>query len=294
MHRALDESELQQAIQDYQRNGAAVLRNVVASEWIQRLGKGVDALLSTPGPGVDLNRPGEGRFHNDHFAWLRQPDVGAFIRDAGLAELASVIMRSREVRFFYDQLLVKEPGTAKRTPWHQDLPYWPVRGEQILSIWVPIDAASPENGVVTYVKGSHRWNSFFAMDEWSDNGTEIGKLVGTVDPINSPYRRGPNGVSLRDIVDHPERHEFITWNVEPGDVILHHPLVVHGAPGNLSQTMRRRALATRWFGDDARWDDTRPHFLQLIRKLAPEFPYPNLHTGDRIDDPLFPLLWKAA
>ena len=35
------------------------------------------------------------------------------------------MMGCRRVNFFFDQLIVKEPGTAQRTPWHQDLPYGP-------------------------------------------------------------------------------------------------------------------------------------------------------------------------
>ncbi len=64
-----------------------------------------------------------------------------------------------KVWFFYDQLLVKEPNTAEPTPWHQDGPYWPLRGEQVMSIWVPFDHATRETGVVTYVKGSHPFSN---------------------------------------------------------------------------------------------------------------------------------------
>jgi len=194
--------------------------------------------------------------------------------------------------FGLDQLLVKEPNTAKRTPWHQDLPYWPTRGEQILSLWVPLDAATPENGVVTYVKGSHRWQAFFPIDEWSDNATQLADNGISSEEMDTLYRPGPDGATLADIRDRPERDEFLTWNVEPGDVLVHHPLVVHGAPGNLSNNHRRRAIATRWFGDDARWDESRPHFLRIFRKMAPQFPYPALETGDRIEDPLFPVVWE--
>ena len=45
-------------------------------------------------------------------------------------------MRQTEVRFFYDQLFVKEPGTAAITHWHHDLPYWPFRGEHDLRPWL--------------------------------------------------------------------------------------------------------------------------------------------------------------
>lgn len=295
----LTENELERARYEYERDGATVLRNVVSSHWIDRLSKTIDdILLSGSTHGRNFNRPGDGRFFGDLFAWLHQPEFAAFIREAGLAEVAGKIMNSKEVRFFYDQLLVKEPGSTKRTPWHQDLPYWPVRGEQIVSLWVPIDTATPENGVVTYVKGSHRWNAFYRIENWSDNSDDDSRQI--VDEVATEtagletYRDGPNGVGLRDIVEHPERHEFVTWNVEPGDVIVHHPLAVHGAPGNLSQNARRRALATRWLGDDARWDESRPHFMRMMKKSSPDFPYPVLQTGDKVRDQLFPVVWTAA
>src|SRR6185369_14278374 len=92
--------------------------------------------------------------------WLQSEVVAEFVKCSGLGQLAGTIMNCDIVRLFSDQLLVKEPGALKRTPWHQDLLYWPLSGEQILSIWIPLDAATPDTGVVTYVKGSHLWGRF--------------------------------------------------------------------------------------------------------------------------------------
>lgn len=283
--------DVERAVREYEEAGATVLRNVIDPVWIVRLARTVDHILESRATGAEMTRPGEGRFFGDLFSRLLHPDIDSFVKHAGLAQLAALLMKSQEVRFFYDQLLVKEPGTPKRTPWHQDLPYWPASGEQILSIWVPIDAASPENGVVTYVRGSHRWNSFFAMEEWTDNEPVLTDQA--FRPPVGVYRNGQGGQTLADVRDHPERYEFLTWSVEPGDVIIHHPLAVHGAPGNLSRDQRRRALATRWFGDDARWDDSRPHFMRLLRN-QPEFPYPKLETGAPMADDLFPRLWPPS
>ena len=36
----------------------------------------------------------------------------------------------------YDQLFVKEPGTAAGTPWHNDTSYWHIDGQQVCSVWV--------------------------------------------------------------------------------------------------------------------------------------------------------------
>ena len=36
-------------------------------------------------------------------------------------------------------MLVKEPGTAARTPWHHDQSYYPVDGDDLCSLWIPVD-----------------------------------------------------------------------------------------------------------------------------------------------------------
>ena len=291
MAKKLGSAELDLAIEQYDRDGATVLRGIVDPEWISRLSVAIDDLLKSE-RGMDFSAPGEGRFFGDLFSWLHQPEFKAFIFESGLAEVAGKMMRSQNVRFFYDQLLVKEAKSSKRTPWHQDLPYWPGRGDQIISLCFLIDPASPENGVVTYVRGSHKWNSFFMMEDW----TASGKYNLNTEDMKHPVYDDPNRTGLRsipDIRDHPENYEFITWNVEPGDIIVHHALTVHGAPGNLSADKRRRALALRWFGDDARWDDTRPNFMRNVKE-EDLFPYPQLSPGDALDDPLFPKLWSRA
>src|SRR5580658_2751696 len=114
--RVVSGSELDGAIRKYDEDGATVLRNVIDPGWIARLGVAVDGMLESRVTGNDFSRPGEGRFFGDLFSWLHQPEFEAFIKEACLAELAAKVMRCREVRFFYDQLLVKEPGTAKQTP----------------------------------------------------------------------------------------------------------------------------------------------------------------------------------
>ena len=74
---------------------------------------------------------------------------GAFIEESGVAAIAAELMGSRTVRLYHDHVLVKEPGTRQRTPWHQDQPYYNVDGRQNASMWLPgrpgaagVDAAS--------------------------------------------------------------------------------------------------------------------------------------------------------
>ena len=34
--------------------------------------------------------------------------------------------------FFHEHVFIKDPGTTRGTPWHQDQPYYPVNGRQVL------------------------------------------------------------------------------------------------------------------------------------------------------------------
>ena len=62
-----------------------------------------------------------------------------FIETSGVAAIAAELMGSRTVRLYHDHVLVKEPGTRQRTPWHQDQPYYNVDGRQNASMWFPVD-----------------------------------------------------------------------------------------------------------------------------------------------------------
>ena len=67
------------------------------------------------------------------------PQVEQVVRLPVLSQLAAELMGSQQVRFFHDHMLVKEPGTSQRTPWHQDIPYYNVEGRQNVSMWIPVD-----------------------------------------------------------------------------------------------------------------------------------------------------------
>ena len=91
------------------------------------------------------------------YMWRRDPEFRAAALESPAPAIAAQLMGSASADFFYDQLFVKEPGTAHPTPWHQDQPYWPVKGWQITSVWIALDPIDRSNGAVEFIAGSHRW-----------------------------------------------------------------------------------------------------------------------------------------
>jgi ectoine hydroxylase-related dioxygenase (phytanoyl-CoA dioxygenase family) len=260
-------------------DGAGVLRRVVPQLWITRMRGAIDEVLAQQGPlAMNIASKG-GRFHNDLFLWRAHEDFRAFIFESTLPELAAQILKSLEVRLFYDQLFVMEPGGQTGTPWHQDLPYWPIRGADVISIWVPFDSVSPENGVVSYVRGSHRWEKLIRP------ASPRLAAAGVVDEMRTDD-------SKIDFKPDAEGIHLLKWTLDPGDVLVHHGLTVHGAPPNSTADRRRRALAVRFVGPQTRFDP-RPGTWIHDTKVKEHIPLPQLAAGEPLSGELFPRVWPC-
>ena len=134
-------------------------RGAFDAVWVGILSEAIERDLANPGPNSTNFAEGStaGKFFGDMFMWRRDNDFRLAALSSPAAEIAASLMRSERVDFFYDQLFVKEPGTAHPTPWHQDQPYWPVTGRQISSVWIALDDIDHSNGAVEFIAGSHLW-----------------------------------------------------------------------------------------------------------------------------------------
>jgi ectoine hydroxylase-related dioxygenase (phytanoyl-CoA dioxygenase family) len=255
----------------FRRDGVVCLRGAFDESWIEALRRAVDRDIEAPGPLARLNTPPgrPGRFFVDFQLWQRWPECRDFAFDSPAAAIAAAMMGSENVCYYHDHLLVKEPETAERTPWHHDQPYYPIDGEQICSIWLPLDPVGRETAV-EYVKGSHRWGRWFAPRFFRP-----GAALAVQDPRFEP---------VPDIDADRGAYDLVGWDMAPGDCIVFHALTVHGAPGNVSSSRRRRAYATRWLGDDAR-------FAARVGEVSPPLHDHGLKPGDRMACRLFPPVW---
>ncbi|MDZ4731655.1 MAG: phytanoyl-CoA dioxygenase family protein [Xanthomonadales bacterium] len=255
-------------IAEYSDHGVVMLKGVIDMDWIEYLRDAVEVAMAQPGPLAEEYAKGAGRFFGDLDVAKRHAPFRDFIFNSPAAEIIGSIMGSSKVNFFYDQLLVKEPGTAERTPWHQDQPYWAVSGFQVASIWLPLDRVAKDSSL-KYVKGSHRWGSYNPHN-FSDN---------------TPYK-GTGLPELPNIDANRDEYEILGWDMQPGDCLVFQAMIVHGSDGNSSLQHRRRAWATRWTGDDAR-------FLVRPGQVAIPTSDPGLQHGEPMDCDDFPVIWRS-
>ena len=221
-------------LQQYNDDGVVMLKQAVAPNWMAMVEAGIEEARNNSSTlGKFMSRKVEG-YQMDIFLWKRIDILRDLIYYGPFAHLAQQLMGSNEVRFFYDQMFLKEPGTEAPTPWHQDLSFWPIRGEQICSFWIPCDPVNRESSGLLYVKGSHKWPQRFKAVSPDYVATTIDDEMDDIPDINANL----------------DKYELLDWEMEPGDLLMFHPLTLHGSYGNSSRVRRRRALALRWVGDD--------------------------------------------
>ena len=275
-------------VEAYERDGAVCLRGLFDRDWVERMHAACsEAIANYKGTFEESSQRPNGlprvrgkdhttsgaplRFVTLLYMWRTYPDFRDFALHSPAAEIAGTLMRSSPVRFFYDQLFAKGVGVQDRTHWHQDLPFWPVRGNHVASIWLALTPVGPDTSGVEYVAGSHRWGKYY-----NPQLTQIGKTL-----VRDDLEPCPDFSLLRD----DPQYRFLSWEMEPGDVLVHHPLAVHGSGANQSATVRRIGFSTRWLGNDAVWE---PKEKTMYVEGDPQ-----LKAGEKPVGEPFPVCWQA-
>lgn len=256
-------------IEAYQRDGAVLVKGLFRDH-VETLRAGVERNMTEPGPYAAENlKPGEGgRFFDDYCNWNRIPEFEEVIRNSPAAEVAAGLMGSDSVQLFHDHVLVKEPGTSKPTPWHQDGPYYFVEGRQTVSFWSPLDPVREAS--LRNVAGSHLWEKPVLPTRWLSEENFYADSDAYI-PVPDPDAEGMS---------------ILEWDMEPGDAVAFHFMTLHGARGNESAN-RRRAFSLRLVGDDA-------VYVERPGRTSPPFPGHDMKQGQKLREDWFPVIYRSG
>ncbi|WP_353474382.1 phytanoyl-CoA dioxygenase family protein [Salipiger sp. H15] len=257
----------QDTVDAFQRDGVVLIKGLFADH-VEDIRAGIERNMAEPGPYAAENlKEGEaGRFFDDYCNWERIPEFERVVRTSPAAEVAADLMRSGRVQMFHDHVLVKEPGTSKPTPWHQDGPYYFVDGLQNVSFWSPVDPVTDAS--LRCVAGSHLWEKPVLPKRWLSE-TDFFPDSDAYMPVPDP---DAEGMEIRE------------WTMEPGDAVAFNYATLHGARGNTS-TSRRRAFSLRLVGDDAR-------YVERPGRTSPPYPGHDMQPGQPLREDWFPVLFQ--
>jgi ectoine hydroxylase-related dioxygenase (phytanoyl-CoA dioxygenase family) len=214
----------------FNRDGVICLRGLYSTNTVAMLADVLDDVAAAHPPLAGMGTSGA------TYEWMTRDDVRDFALFGPTARPVRQALQAERLRFFFDQEFIKEKNLAEPTPWHHDYTFWPIQGNQIASVWTAMEPVTAETSALEFVAGSHRWQSLF-------------QAIGLGGKDVSSIPREP----IPDIEANRGKYEIVSWDLEPGDALLFHALTLHGARGNSSAQRKRRAITTRWIGDDVRF-----------------------------------------
>lgn len=261
-------------IEAYDRDGVVLLRGVF-SDWVDTLRAGLQRNLDDPQRFAfpcESNPAGTpGRFFDSYCNWQLIPEYFDYVTRSCAASLAGQFMQGERAQFFHDHAFMKGAGTQRATPWHQDLPYYCVDGNDSASVYVSLDHADAEVAV-QFIRGSHRWQRLFYPRVFEDG---------------SSFNDDQPGTGLEQVPDidgKREQYDIAAWSLEPGDSIVFDFRTLHGT-GDATVTSPRRAFSTRWLGDDMT-------YCEHPGETSPPYSGHGMQHGECLREDWFPILWR--
>lgn len=167
---------------------------------------------------------GEDNLDVIHF---RDPRLLKFLLSDEVLDLVEPLI-GPNIGLWSSHFISKSPFKGKATPWHEDSAYWDGRISTmagICTVWLAIDEATPANGSMGVIPGSHA-NGFSSYVAVEDVGANI-----------FPTEIDPSAL---------DESQAIYFSLSPDECSLHEARIIHGANANTSPN-RRAGYTMRYF-----------------------------------------------
>ena len=155
----------------------------------------------------------------DYCAAILQYDEGFadYCRNDEILDMVEQVI-GPDIALWNSSFFAKPAGNGKATPWHQDGEYWPIRPLATCTVWLAVDDATPENGCLRIIRGSHRNRDLLKHE--TNPSTEL--------TLNQEL--------LKSEYDEAKAVDLV---LKRGQISLHDVFLVHGSEPNTSPNPRR-------------------------------------------------------
>jgi len=118
----------------------------------------------------------------------------------------------------------KKPHDPSFVSWHQDGTYWGLSEPSVVTAWIALTPSNRNNGCMRVIPGSHHQGQLPHRD---------------TDDKNNLLSRG------QDVEVRVDEGDAVDLELRPGQISLHHTMLIHGSKPNFSDT-RRLGITIRY------------------------------------------------
>lgn len=192
----------------YRKSGYSTLENAIDDTLVTESREHIDWLLEH-NPETRPEQLGFNIVGIDPF-WLR------LVSDDRLLDVVEAFI-GPDIALFATHYIAKPPGDGQPVLWHQDGVYWPLEPkEDVITMWLALDQTRPTNGCMQVLPGTQT----LELQEITES-TDVDNVLGS------------------EIDMDVNTDDAVMVELEPGDVSIHHPNILHGSEANTSYTWRR-------------------------------------------------------
>jgi ectoine hydroxylase-related dioxygenase (phytanoyl-CoA dioxygenase family) len=204
--------------------------------------------------------------------WKVSPIYAEITRNPIITAAIRELVDNTPVRVWHDQIISKPPGDNAHFQCHHDFYFWPLDHPTMITCWLALDDATPENGCMHVVPGSHRDPRFQPADcELKPEYHLAPAPLGAGEPA-SLYQEVRTWM--------PEKASPVL--LKAGECMFHHCLNYHLTPHNVTDR-QRRAFVIIYMPDGTCYKEAQ----------SPNHPctnYLNLPDGAKMEGENFPLV----
>ncbi|HZM77315.1 MAG TPA: phytanoyl-CoA dioxygenase family protein [Candidatus Limnocylindrales bacterium] len=204
-------SQIVGAVEQYERDGFAIFRNVIDSDLVAEVDEHVRWLVAKY-PDLRPEHLHHPLMRDDAF-WVR------LVGDERLLDIAQLFL-GPDIALFTAHYICKPPGDGQPVLWHQDGAYWNLAPMEALTLWLAVDQTTSENGCLRMIPGSHR--------------IPLERPELRTDTPNMLFSSASDSLVQKMI----DSGEVVEITLNPGDVSIHHPHILHCSGPNTSPNRR--------------------------------------------------------
>jgi ectoine hydroxylase-related dioxygenase (phytanoyl-CoA dioxygenase family) len=209
----------------YARDGYVIIRNVGDPALIRAAEAHVHRTIAAhPDKTYD-------EIHKTCF-YVTDPFYLRLVRQPRLLDIASALL-GPDLALFATGYIIKGPGNSSAVLWHQDASYWALEPMEVCTLWLAITPSNPANGCMRVIPGTQTMS------------------VQALKP-RSGVRNMLDSSMDESLVDESKAVDLV---LNPGDVSVHHPNIIHGSNPNTSPTQWRLNLVARVIASTTRITD---------------------------------------
>ena len=215
---------------EYKENGFYIIRNAIDSKLAKEIVRHVKWLkIKYPNARPEA-------FH--HHMLINDPFIHHLLENKKTLDIVEAII-GPNIALFGAHYIAKKPIDGMPVGWHQDGSYWPLEPMKVVSIWLAGTHSKKNNGCMQLIPGTQK-KRLYKPSEMKK--MDINKYV--LDLAIDPSKL--------------DESKAVDVELNPGDISIHNPFIIHGSNSNKSKTWRigltLRYIPTSTFVNRKNWE----------------------------------------